>query len=246
MEINVYKNKNKTSCQAAKIAKNILIKNIKEKGIATFVIGTGISQLSFINKLTSFSEINWSKTVMFHLDEYIGITEKHNASFRNYLKKNFLSKIDDIGEYYFINGENNPEEECERINQIIKNYEIDVSFVGIGENGHLAFNDPPADLETKKPYIIVNLNKKCREQQVNEGWFDSIEEVPKKAITMSVMQIMKSKEIICTVPGARKAKAVKDCFSSERVSPKYPASILKEHKRTYVYLDNGSSKLINN
>ena len=244
MNINIYDDKKETSHKAAEKAKEILVETIEEKGVATFVIATGKSQLDFIDKLTDFSEIDWSKTVMFHLDEYIGLSENHKASFRHYLKTNFLSQIDDIGKVYLIDGENKPEIECERMNKLIKEYEIDVSFVGIGENGHLAFNDPPADFDTEKPFIKVKLNEKCRKQQVNEGWFASIEEVPGQAITMSVHQIMKSKQIICTVPGRRKAEAVNNCFASEGVSPEFPASILKKHDKTHVFLDEASANLI--
>jgi len=178
---------------------------------------------------------------MFHLDEYIGLSEDHPASFRRYLQERLISKVHP-GKVFLIAGDApGSEEECERLNDIISQYEIDVAFVGIGENGHLAFNDPPADFETEKPYIIVELDTACRRQQLGEGWFNSLEEVPQKAISMSVNQIMKAKNIICTVPDKRKAQAVKDCFGGEEISPYYPASILKRHDHCYVFLDEQSA-----
>lgn len=246
MDINIYDNKEITSQKAAEKAAQILKETISEKGKANFVVATGASQFDFLRYLTNFKDIDWSKTEMYHLDEYIGISDKHKASFRNYLDKRLISQVE-IGEINLINGNiEDPEEECKRLNKKISEIEIDVSFVGIGENGHLAFNDPPADFETEKPFIIVDLNTECRQQQVNEGWFDSLEDVPERAITMSINQIMKSQNIICTVPGERKAQAVKDCFTGDKVSENYPASILKKHKSTYIFLDTDSARLINN
>jgi len=244
MEIFVYSTKKEASKAAAEKAKQILIKTIDEKGEATFVVATGASQLNFLEVLTSFDSIDWSKTTMFHLDEYIGISEDHPASFRRYLKENFISKVNKIGEIHLINGNTDPEKECKRLNKIIKDKIIDISFVGIGENGHIAFNEPPADFDTDDPFIIVELDDKSKMQQVGEGWFNSIEEVPSKAITMSVKQIMKSKNIICTVPDQRKAQAVKNCFGSSEITPNCPASVLKEHKNAFVYLDQGSASLL--
>ena len=132
-----------------------------------------------------------------------------------------------------------PEKECERLNSIISQYKIDIAFVGIGENGHLAFNDPPADFDIEDPYLIVHLDEVCRRQQLGEGWFKSLADVPQKAISMSVKQIMKAKN--CTVPDKRKAQAVKDCFGGEEISPYYPASILKKHDHCYVFLDEQSA-----
>ncbi|HDN84788.1 MAG TPA: glucosamine-6-phosphate deaminase, partial [Candidatus Aerophobetes bacterium] len=172
-----------------------------------------------------------------------GIPEDHPASFRRYLRERLIDKVHP-GIVYLINGDaRDPEKECQRLNKIISEREIDVAFVGIGENGHLAFNDPPADFETEKPYIIVELDEACRRQQLGEGWFKSLDEVPKRAISMSIKQIMKSKNIICTVPDERKARAVKNCLEGE-VSPYYPASILRKHKSVFLFLDKDSAKLL--
>lgn len=245
MKINIYDNKKQTSKKAALKAASILNEIIYQKGTATFVIATGVSQLDFIEHLVTEGNVDWSKTRMFHLDEYIGIPETHPASFRKYLQEKFISKVDRIKEANLINGDvADPKKECDRLNQILKNEIVDIAFVGIGENGHLAFNDPLANFEIEDPYIIVNLDDKCRKQQVGEGWFDSIEDVPRQAISMSIKQIMKSKNIICTIPGERKAQAVKDCFGTDKVSPIYPSSILKKHKNCFVFLDFDSAKYL--
>jgi len=242
--VKVYENKNSMGKAAAEEAAKILVDAIKEKGEATFIAATGASQFEFLENLTSISSIDWSKTSMFHLDEYVGLPETHPASFRRYLKERLINKVHP-GNVHLIKGDaENPESECERLGKIIKQKEIDVAFVGIGENGHLAFNDPPADFDTEKPYLVVNLDDACRKQQLGERWFKRFDEVPKKAISMSIHQIMKSKNIICTVPDKRKAKAVKNCLEGE-ISPLYPASILRKNPQVYLYLDKYSASLIN-
>ena len=239
--VKVYENKNSMGKAAAEEAAKILVDAIKETGEATFIVATGASQFEFLENLASISSIDWSKTSMFHLDEYIGLPETHPASFRKYLKKRLINKVHP-GNVYLIKGDaKNPELECERLDKIIKQKEINVAFVGIGENGHLAFNDPPADFDTKKPYLVVELDDACRKQQLGEGWFKSFDEVPKRAISMSIEQIMKSKNIICTVPDSRKAQAVKDCFGDQNISPERPASILKNHQNCVVFLDEKSA-----
>ena len=245
MKINIYSNKKETSKKAALKAALLLNETIHKKGIATFVIATGVSQLDFIKALVDKGNVDWSKTKMFHLDEYIGLPETHPASFRKYLQEKFISKVDGIKKVNLINGGvTDPQKECNRLNQILKNEIVDIAFVGVGENGHLAFNDPPANFKIEDPYIIVNLDEHCRKQQVGEGWFDSLEDVPQQAISMSIKQIMKSKNIICTIPGERKAQAVKDCFGTDKISPIYPSSILKKHKNCFVFLDFDSAKYL--
>jgi glucosamine-6-phosphate deaminase len=241
MKIKVLKTKYDMGKAAAEEAARILVDAIREKGEATFIAATGASQFEFLENLTSISSIDWSKTTMFHLDEYVGLPETHPASFRKYLKERFINKVHP-GNVHLINGDaKDPELECERLGKIIKQKKIDVAFVGIGENGHLAFNDPPADFDTKKSYLVVELNDACRKQQLDEGWFKSFDEVPKRAISMSIEQIMKSKNIICTVPDSRKAQAVKDCFGDQNISPEHPASILKNHENCFVFLDEKSA-----
>ena len=244
MHLEIFPNKESLGAAAAEKAADILTKTIQKKGRATFIAATGASQFEFLENLTSISSIDWSKTTMFHLDEYVGLPETHPASFRKYLKERLINKVHP-GNVHLIKGDaKSPELECERLDQIIKQTEIDVAFVGIGENGHLAFNDPPADFNTMKPHLIVKLDGACRKQQLGEGWFKNLEEVPKQAISMSISQIMKSKSIICIVPDKRKAKAVKNCLEEE-ISPLYPASILRKHPQVYFYLDKNSASLIN-
>ncbi|MFQ5793531.1 MAG: glucosamine-6-phosphate deaminase [Candidatus Bipolaricaulia bacterium] len=242
-EIKMFETKDQISEAAAQQAAELLRKAIDEKGEATFVAATGTSQFEFLAALVKKPSIDWSKTTMFHLDEYIGLPEDHPASFRKYLKERLIDQVHP-GTVHLIQGDaEDPEAECERLNQMIGDKEIDVTFVGVGENGHLAFNDPPADFETEKPYIIVELDKRCREQQVGEGWFKRLDDVPRQAISMSIQQIMRSKHIICTVPGWRKAQAVKQILEAE-ISPQHPASILREHESASIYLDKDSSALL--
>lgn len=215
---------------------------IAERGTAHVILATGTSQFETLRQLIS-EEIDWSKVVMFHLDEYIGLPEAHPASFRKYLKERFLAKVSPLKAVFLINGEGNPEEVAAQLGRDIAQYPIDVALVGVGENGHLAFNDPPADFETEKAYLIVDLDEPCRRQQMNEGWFGSLEEVPTQAISMSVRQILKSRHIICSVPDARKAQAVKDSLE-QPVSNRYPASILREHADCRFYLDEPSASLL--
>jgi len=217
---------------------------INEHQEANIILATGASQFHTLKSLVDYDIIDWSKVTVFHLDEYIGISENHPASFRLYLKQRFLDKVGRVKTFNFINGTaEHPDEECERLNRLIKPLDIHVALVGIGENGHLAFNDPPADFETDKGYIIADLDEACRNQQVGEGWFDSLDEVPKQAISMSIKQIMKSKNIICSVPDERKAEAVKNCVLGE-VSNMNPASILQQHDNCTVFLDKKSAQYI--
>ena len=167
---------------------------------------------------------------------------KEKNAERKYLKERFVEKIS-LNEFNYVSGESDPHEECRRLGEIISKHPIDVAFVGIGENAHLAFNDPPADFETEEAYLVVNLDEACRKQQMGEGWFKTIEDVPKRAISMSIKQIMKSKAIICSVPDLRKAKAVKGSVEGE-VSTLVPASILQQHGATQVYLDKDSASLL--
>jgi len=243
MQIEIYNTAQESGKAAAKHATQLLRKTIEVNGAANIILATGTSQFEILNQLIS-EDIDWSKVTMFHLDEYIGLPVTHPASFRKYLQERFISKVCLKG-VYLINGETNPQQECERLNELILQYPIDVALAGIGENEHLAFNDPPADFDIEQPYIIVELDDACRQQQMNEGWFDSIDDVPRKAISMSIRQIMRSKNIICSVPGKRKAAAVKNSLEHP-VSNLYPASILQSHNNCIVYLDKDSASLLKN
>jgi glucosamine-6-phosphate deaminase len=228
---------------AAETAARILRDAIQKKGRAAFIAATGASQFSFLKHLITAPDIAWNRTTMFHLDEYIGFSAEHPASFRRYLRERLTSKLP-IGKVHFIEGDAaDLQGEVARLNRLLGETQIDVAFVGVGENGHLAFNDPPADFSTEAPYIIVSLDDACRRQQMGEGWFKTLDEVPKQAISMSVRQIMKSTHIICTVPEKRKAQAVKSCLEGE-VGPMFPASILRTHPSCYLYLDKESGSLL--
>jgi len=216
---------------------------IQKRGNANIILATGTSQFETLKHLLSEKDIDWSKVTVFHLDEYLGLAISHPASFRKYLLERFFNFLPQLKAYHLINGEVNPEEECTRLGELIKQHPIDVAFVGIGENGHLAFNDPPADFDTDQAYIVVDLDHACRLQQFGEGWFPSLEAVPSQAISMSIRQIMKSKAIICSVPDLRKAQAVKDSLENA-VSNLFPASVLQHHTDCTCFLDVDSASLL--
>lgn len=228
---------------AGKTGAELIRKTIQNQGFANIILATGTSQFETLNQLLLEKDIDWSKVSVFHLDEYIGIPITHPASFRKYLLERFFTKVPQLKAYELIDGEQDPEKECERLSRLIQNHPIDVAFVGIGENGHLAFNDPPADFETEKPYLVVDLDHACRMQQLGEGWFPDLESVPTQAISMSIRQILKSKSIICSVPDLRKAQAVKDCLEGE-ITNLHPASILQMHADCLVYLDMAASSML--
>lgn len=244
MNVEVFTHKAELGVKSATDTEKKIKDAIENNGSANIILATGASQFETLKNLVASKEIDWSKVVMFHLDEYVGMSEKHPASFRKYLRERFVEKVGALKAFHFIKGDSEDvETESERLNEIIKQFPIDVALVGIGENGHLAFNDPPADFETEKPYIVVELDEACRRQQMGEGWFETLDDVPKKAISMSVKQILKSDSIICSVPDERKAKAVKECLEGE-VSNIHPASILQTHQNCTIYLDSGSSSLL--
>ena len=243
MNIHILPDQKQLGIEAGKKTAGLIRKAIKEKGNATVILATGSSQFETLKQLIDEPGIAWDKVTMFHLDEYIGLPVSHKASFRKYLRERFLDKVPPLQSVNLINGETDPGEELRRLNDLISRGPVDVALVGIGENGHLAFNDPPADFETSQPYIIANLDQACRQQQVNEQWFGSVKEVPMQAISMSVKQIMQSEYIICSVPGARKARAVKDCLE-QPVSNLHPASILQDHANCCLFLDKDSASLL--
>ncbi|MDP4285715.1 MAG: glucosamine-6-phosphate deaminase [Bacteroidota bacterium] len=245
MIVDIQQDSKESGIEAGKKAALLIKEAIKTNGSANIILATGSSQFETLSQLVIEKNIEWNKVTMFHLDEYIGLPVTHKASFRKYLKERFLDKVPNLKSVNLINGECDPEEECTCLSELIRKNPIDVALVGIGENGHLAFNDPPADFDTEEPYIIVNLDEECRQQQVNEGWFQLIRDVPKQAISMSVKQIMSAKQIICSVPDIRKAKAVKDTLE-QKVSNLYPASILQNHPDCYLFLEKSSASLLSN
>jgi glucosamine-6-phosphate deaminase len=240
--IKCFNDKREMAKVAAEQAAAILRQTIEAQGKARLIAATGASQFEFLEVLTGLPGIDWQKVEMFHLDEYIGLPASHSASFRRFLQERLIQKAG-ITKYFLLDGEQDLAEVIRRTSQALLSAPIDLAFVGIGENGHLAFNDPPADFETEEPYIVVNLDEACRRQQLGEGWFATLGDVPRRAISMSVRQILKAKKILCIVPDARKAKAVKACFEGE-ISPLAPASILRTHPDTTLYLDAQSAALL--
>lgn len=242
MEIVISENKQILGKKAAQLGAELIRNAILENGEANIIVATGASQFEMLSELVK-EDILWSVVRAFHLDEYIGLSEIHPASFRKYLKERFVDLVSPM-EFNYVDGSGNPEEECIRLEKIISKHPIDVAFVGIGENSHLAFNDPPADFETEAAYLVVNLNEECRKQQMGEGWFATIQDVPKQAISMSIKQVMKAKAIICSSPDARKADAIKKTVYG-KISPAIPASIMRNHPATWLFLDKDSaSKLL--
>jgi glucosamine-6-phosphate deaminase len=243
MEIIVTDSPNALGKKAGAVASTLIREAIEKNGTANIILATGTSQFETLNQLIAEPDVDWSKVVMFHLDEYIGLPITHAASFRKYLKERFIEKVPSLQAAYLINGEEDAKAECLRLGALIAKHPIDVALVGIGENGHLAFNDPPANFDTEEPYIIVELDELCREQQLGEGWFPKIDDVPKQAISMSIKQILKSRQIVCSVPDSRKASAVKNCLEHP-VSNLYPASILQSHSNCIIFLDKASAALV--
>ena len=243
MHIQVFRTKEEMGQAAAEKGTEILVNAIERKGKTVFVVASAASQREFLQSLVSMGSVDWSKSVMFHLDEYIGLPKDHPANFRRFLKEMLVNKVHP-GTVYFIEGDaKDPEAECQRLNEIINLHELDAAFIGIGENGHLAFNDPPADLNTEDPFIVVELDQVSRKQQVGEGWFATLDEVPLKAISMSIPQIMKFRNIVCTVPDRRKAEAVKNTIEGA-ISPAVPASILRKHNDVFMFLDRPAAEFL--
>jgi glucosamine-6-phosphate deaminase len=243
MEIRVFDTKQELGKAAAERAKAAIGEAIARSGQARVIAATGASQFEFLDALTSLKGIDWGRVEMFHLDEYVGLPDTHPASFRRYLRERIVERVEPRAFHFLAGDAPDPAAEHRRVGALLASSPIDVAFVGIGENGHLAFNDPPADFETEEPYLVVELDEACRRQQLGEGWFASLAEVPRRAISMSIRQILKSREILCVVPDARKDKAVSECLEGE-VSPLHPSSILQTHPATTVYLDRDSAALL--
>jgi glucosamine-6-phosphate deaminase len=227
---------------AAEQAASAIQRAIATLGRARIIAATGVSQINFLEELTKTAGIDWRRVEMFHLDEYVGLPATHPASFRKFLIERLIQKAG-IQKYHLLDGDGDIAASVMRVGEALTSEPIDVAFLGMGENGHLAFNDPPADFETEKPYLIVTLDDDCKRQQVGEGWFSSVSEVPAQAISMSVRQILKAKEIIAIVLDSRKAKAVRACLEGE-ITPMAPASILRTHPNTTIYLDKKSAALL--
>jgi len=241
MKLRIFKNSEQLGAAAATQAADILNQAIAEKGGARLVVATGRSQIDTLEALIKMP-IAWEKVEMFHLDEYLGMQETHPASFRKYLKERFVSPVG-IHKVHYVSGEGNVDENICKLTAEISSAPIDLGLIGIGENAHIAFNDPPANFMTKEAYIVVNLDENCKKQQMGEGWFAALEDVPKQAVTMTVCQIMRCKVIISCVPYSVKAEAVKKTLEND-VTEWIPATILKTHENCTLFLDNDSASLI--
>ena len=243
MLLKIFADKASLSRAASEQAASAIRRALAKQSRARIVAATATSQIEFLDALTQERGIDWFRVEALHLDEYIGLPLTHPGSFRKMLLEQLIQKTG-IVHYYLLDGDaNDPAEVARRVGTELASAPIDIAFLGIGENGHIAFNDPPADFETKEPYIVVNLDEACRQQQVGEAWFADISQVPKQALSMSVRQILKAQEILAVVPDARKAHAVKACFEGV-ISPMAPASILRNHPNATVYLDRNSASLL--
>jgi glucosamine-6-phosphate deaminase len=243
MRLRTFSDRAALGCAAADQAASAIRLAIAERGRARIIAATAASQLEFLDAITKTGGIDWTKVEAFHLDEYIGLPIAHPGSFRKMLMEQLVAKTG-IQNYHLLDGDApDPSAIVREAGKALASAPIDIAFLGIGENGHIAFNDPPADFTTEDPYIIVNLDEACRRQQVGEAWFADISQVPTRAISMSARQILKAKEILAVVPDRRKAEAVKACFEGE-ISPMAPASILRRHSNATIYLDKGSASLL--
>ena len=242
MQIEIHSNSAATGRAAAARAATLIKQIIAEQNSCRLVFATGASQFELLAQLTA-TPLPWDKISGFHLDEYLGLPFNHPASFCNYLQQRVVSKVP-LQNFHFINGlTENPQAECERLNQLVSTAPIDLALIGIGENAHLAFNDPPADFDTTSPFIVVGLDEACRRQQLGEGWFPELDAVPRQAISMSIQQILAARHLICTVPDARKAVAVAAAIEGP-VTPQVPASILRRHPALDLFLDYDSASLL--
>jgi glucosamine-6-phosphate deaminase len=244
MQICTFDSKQQLGEQAAADGAAAIRKALDERGAANIIVATGASQFEMLDALSREPDLAWHRVTGFHLDEYAAMPITHPASFRLYLWQRFVSRLPlPLANFYFLDGERDLQAECRRVGGILQQHPIDVAFVGIGENGHLAFNDPPANFTIDEPYIVVQLDHACRQQQFGEGWFPTFEDVPTRAISMSIRQIMKSRTIVCTVPDQRKAEAVRKAIQGS-VTPDVPASILQQHSNVTIYLDRQSASLL--
>lgn len=243
MSVRIYDDKNQLGAAAADLGEKYISAAINERGHAVIILATGSSQFEFLEALTQ-RQIDWKKVVAFHLDEYVGLSAGHPASFRRYLRERIIGKVG-IPAFHSIEGDADVvEKECARLESLLSQYAVDVAFVGIGENAHLAFNDPPAQFDDPVKFKIVELDEVSRRQQLGEGWFKTLDEVPKQAITMTIPAIVASRAIVCTVPDARKAKAVKNTLMNN-ITPEFPASVLRRHPEATLLLDRFSASLLN-
>lgn len=237
--IRLYPDRPSAARAAARRAAQVIREAIADRGEARIVAATGASQIEFVEALVAAPDLDWSKVEMFHLDEYVGLSIDHPASFRRYLLDRLI-KPTGISRYHLLDGETDPAATAAAVGAALQSGPIDVCFAGIGENGHVAFNDPPANFESPEPYLVVDLDEGCRRQQLGEGWFPTLDDVPKQAITLSPQQLLRISQVITLVPDTRKAAAAKLCLEGP-ICPEAPASILRRHPGNHFYFDEGGA-----
>ena len=240
--VKIFPSSQELACAASAHAANSLRALLQHQNSVRLLAATGASQIEFLDRLAAAPGIDWPRIELFHLDEYVGLAIDHPASFARYILDRIILRTG-ITHYHLLDGTRPPREMLTAINEQVTTARIDLAFAGIGENGHLAFNDPPADFETEDPYLLVNLDQACRAQQVGEGWFASLDDVPRQALSISIHQLLKAREILCIVPDRRKAAAVKACLEGP-LSPSAPASALRAHPNTTIFLDADSASLL--
>ena len=244
MEIRKNSTKDEMARAAAAHGAGLLRQALARQEEVQIVVATGASQFEMLDALVASEGIDWHRVNAFHLDEYVRLPITHPASFRLYLWERFVRRLPaPLRAFHYLDGEADPQAECRRVGEILRRQTVEVAFVGIGENGHLAFNDPPADLDTEEPYIVVDLDEACRRQQLGEGWFPDLDSVPRKALSMSIFQILQSQHIVCTVPDERKAVAVRAAVEGA-IGPELPASVLQGHSSTVLFLDTPAASLL--
>lgn len=243
MQLEIHPDKDRMGAAAAARTARYLKEAIAARDAAWLIVATGASQFEMLAHLVRERGVQWNRVTAFHLDEYVGLPESHPASFRKYLRERFVTQVSGLREFHYVNAETDAPAECRRLAELIRAGTVDVACIGIGENGHLAFNDPPADFDTEEPYQVVTLDVACRRQQLGEGWFATLDDVPRQAISMSIRQILKARAIVCTVPDARKAVAVRNAIEGP-LTPDVPASILRQHPACQLFLDPPAASLL--
>ena len=241
MKLVIGKTKEEIGKASAKQTAALINAAIAKQGYARILLSTGASQFPFFDEIVK-ENVDWSKVEMFHLDEYVGISEEHPASFKRYLLDRFVNKVKPK-KAYLINGQKNPEETIAELTALLNEKSVDVGLIGIGENAHIAFNDPPADFNDTRAYKVVTLDERCLQQQIGEGWFKNVDETYKQAISMTCPQIMKCKSIISVVPYKVKAEAIYNTLTRD-LTPEVPATLLKQHVDCTVYCDADSASLL--
>jgi glucosamine-6-phosphate deaminase len=244
MDIRTFDTRTDVGAAAAAAGVEMIRNALASCGEASIILATGASQFEMLDCLVRAPDIAWDRVTVFHLDEYLGLPISHPASFRRYLKERVADRLPDLKALHYVNGEAaDPVAETCRLDALIARYCVDVAFIGIGENGHLAFNDPPADFETEKPYLIVSLDEACRHQQMAEGWFETLDDVPRRAISMSIKRILASRKLVVTVPDRRKAEAVRNAVEGV-LTNLVPASVLRTHADCTLFLDRDAASLL--